>query len=364
MGRKQNAADKKPEPKEEAKQVEKKEEEEKKEDNVPEEPAIVKALKEVDDKYLALDREFDREVDKLRKAYEAKQAPFLEERKKMLLESDKENKESGTPALPGFWVQALKNHPAFEDEIQKWDEPVLEYLVDITKAYLDEEDTQKGFKITLVFLENPYFTNTEISKEFLTKQGSPYTGEIECLEVKASVIDWKPGKDVTIERTAKKVKGGGAKKAKQKGKETIEPRDSFFRSVIMSFKQGDPLPEEAELQMQGGMDSDDDDDDMARFLLEHQLEVGEALRDQIIPFAVRWFTGEADPRDDEDDDDEDEEEEEDDDDDDDDLESDDDDEPAPKAKGGPKKPSAKKSPKTSPSAKPAADPKQEECKQQ
>jgi nucleosome assembly protein 1-like 1 len=362
MGRKQTAADKKPEePKEEEKKEEPKKEDEPKE---PDDPPIVKALKEVDDKYLALEREYELEVDKLRKAFEAKQQPFLDERKKLLLESDKENKSSGTPALPGFWLQALKNHPAFDDEIQKWDEPVLEFLIDVTKAYVDQDDSHKGFIITMSFLENDYFTNTELTKEIRTKEPSPYTGDIDCIECKSTVIDWKQNKDVTVERVEKKVKGGGAKKAKQKGKATIEPRDSFFRSFFVTHKEGEPLSDEVKERMLEGMpmddDDDDDDDEMIKYFLESQLEVGEALRDQIIPFAVRWFTGEADPNKDDDDDDEDEEEEEDDDDDDDDdEESDEDDEPAPKSKGKPKK-----SPKTSPSVKPAKDPKAEECKQQ
>ena len=29
--------------------------------------------------------------------------------------------------------KALRNHPAFEEEIEEWDEPVLEYLSDIKK---------------------------------------------------------------------------------------------------------------------------------------------------------------------------------------------------------------------------------------
>merc|ERR550537_124184 len=93
-------------------------------------------------------------------------------------------------------------------------------------------------------------------------------------------------------------------------------------------------------------DSEDegDEEQIISFMMENDHEAGCALRDNVIPFAVRWFTGEAAPEGDDDDDDEGDEEEEDeddDDDDDDDDEDESDDEPpargkkgAPKAKGG------------------------------
>lgn len=167
-----------------------------------------------------------------------------------------------------------------------------------------------------------------------------------------------------MEKTQKKVKGGGAKKAKQKGKETIEPRNSIFRTFFRSLDSEDPLPDDLKGMMEmGSMDDDDDDSDgdMIAMYLENDYETGMALKNQIIPFAVRWYTGEAAPDDDDDDEDEEEEDDDDDDDDDDDEESE---EPSPKGKKGKSKPAAggdKK--KASPKMKPAGEPK-EECKQQ
>ena len=37
-------------------------------------------------------------------------------------------------------------------------------------------------------------------KEYEVVETSPYTGEMSAKEIKASSIDWKPGKDVTIEK--------------------------------------------------------------------------------------------------------------------------------------------------------------------
>lgn len=326
----------------------------------PEDTPIVKALKALDDQYLALEKDYEKEVQALQKKYAERQKPMLDRRTEVLTRSDEgASTSSGTPALKSFWLMALKNHPAFEDDIEEHDEPVLEYLRDVTKDLLDESDTSKGFKITFHFIENPYFTNETLVKELHTEEGSPYTGELDVLESKASEIHWKPGKDVTIETVSKKVKGGGAKKAKQKQKEMVEPRPSLFRSFFRSLKKDEEFPDDL-VDMEDD-ESEMDPEEMLESFLEQQYDMGCALRDQIIPFAVRWYTGEAAP---EEDDDEDEEEESEDDDDD---EDDEDEEEQPKRRG--KKPSARgRGDKNKESAAPGAGgeqgAKQEECKQQ
>merc|ERR1712129_317645 len=122
-------------------------------------------------------------------------------------------------------------------------------------------------------------------------------------------------------------KGGGAKKAKQK-KEKEEARPSFFRDFFRALQVGmeptEDMVEQAKSMCEFG-DEDDDEDELdmdmiIETLMENDHEIGCALRDNIIPFAVRWYTGEASPEDDEEYDDD-----EDDEDDDDDEDEDDDD---------------------------------------
>merc|ERR1719232_300317 len=97
---------------------------------------------------------------------------------------------------------------------------------------------------------------------------------------------------------------------------------------------------------------DEDEEELMTYLMDNDHEVGTALRDNIIPFAIRWYTGEAAPeyeRMGPEDSDEDEESEEED-------EDDSDDEPPPRrgGKGGGPKASAKKAgkAKASPDMKP------------
>merc|ERR1712217_704802 len=134
-------------------------------------------------------------------------------------------------------------------------------------------------------------------------------------------------------------------------------------------KEG-PMPEDidiSEVAMACGEDEDDlDEEECMKMIMEQDLGIGQGIKEEVIPWAVRWYTGEAAPERD-DDDDEDEESELDDSDE---EESSEDEKPKGK-KGGNKaspKGGAKKSPQTGPKKSPklgaAGDPKQEECKQQ
>jgi len=199
-------------------------------DKKPEEedPPIVVELKKLDDQFLEYEREFEKERMALKNKFAEKRAPLLEERFKVL-QGTEEAKTTGTPACRGFWLMAMQNHPAFDDMIEEYDCPVLEYLTDIKVSYPDKEDHNKGFKLEFLFAENPYFEHKVLDKSYFTKEESPYTGNIEATEIKATKIEWKSGKDVTIE----KVKGKKSKmNAKGKNKDKTEARPSFF-SVIL-----------------------------------------------------------------------------------------------------------------------------------
>merc|ERR1711972_925653 len=124
-------------------------------------------------------------------------------------------------------------------------------------------------------------------------------------------------------------------------------RPSIFRSFFRELQEGMPAPEgiDDELMVQGeDIDPEDlEGEGLVEFLMENDYEAGCAVKDSIIPFAVRWYTGEC---------------------------CDTDEDPASKGKGkgrggNAKKGVPKKSPKQSPSTGPAAEPgKTEECKQQ
>lgn len=327
-----------------------------------EDSPVIKQLKAIDDKYCAIEVEFEEEVEKLRKKFrEETQKPLFEERLKVLSDTSAApaaDHPFGTPACKGFWLQAMQNDDNFAHILEEHDEPVLEYLHDIRKTDLGSATSQKGMKLEFVFKENPFFSNESLWVEFHTNYQpdtyKPYN-EPDCVEIKSSEISWKPGKNVTVAIVEKKVKGGGAKKAKQKAKAKEEPRESFFRLVFSNLKEGEPLPSDLQGVLGVGGDDDDDDDEPTKAVLGQLYGLGMNVSEGLISYAVRYYTGEAGDVDD-DDDDEDEEEEDSEDLDDDDESEDD----APPAKSAAKKKSQKKG--GAGAAEPAA--KQEECKQQ
>jgi len=272
------------------------------------EPEVVTELKRLDEQILEAKKDYEREVQKLRLQYQARQTPLLEQRDKVLCDSHgSEDPLTGTPALKGFWVTAMMNHPAFEDDIESHDIPVLEYLRTIEAEDLDKNDSDKGFRVMFHFAENPYFTNSMLTQEYHLSEPNHYNGDVSVKELKGCQIQWKAGQDVTV---TKATKGG---KKKKSGKEKEVPQKSFFRDHFRHLKAGDALPQDVDaptLCMQMG-DDDMEEEDMVEALLDNAHEAAIALRTQILPFAVRWYTGEAAPDESDEEEEEEEEEEED-----------------------------------------------------
>merc|ERR1739848_864573 len=96
---------------------------------------------------------------------------------------------------------------------------------------------------------------------------------------------------------------------------SIEPRTSFFRLFFQNLDAEDEVPD----ALQCYVDQDDEDDDEEEpdieQIMEQDHEIAERIKSSLVPFAVRWYTGEARPESDDEWDDEDSEEEDDDDDD-------------------------------------------------
>jgi nucleosome assembly protein 1-like 1 len=324
-----------------------------------EDTPVIKQLKGIDDKYCAIEVELEKEIEKMRKKYDERQAPLIAERQKVLYDTSEapaEVQEFGTPACPDFWLQALSNAGEFEELLHECDEPVLKYLNDITRSYPDPEQPQKAIRLEFTFKENPYFTNTvlwlEAHFDYDTETYKPYK-ETDCCEVKSCPIEWKPGKDITVEKVKKESAGkkGGKRKP---GKAKEEPIPSFFRILFCSLKTGDTLPEGLECVY---VDEDDEEDELTECHLQNIGEVAQFIAQMFLPYAVRYYTGEA--ADDDDDDDDEESEEEDDDDDDDDESSEE-----PPARGRKGKAAPKKKSSGDAAEKGEKGEKTEECKQQ
>ncbi|GJZ82152.1 nucleosome assembly protein 1;4-like protein isoform X2 [Tanacetum coccineum] len=65
--------------------------------------------------------------------------------------------------VPEFWLTAMKNNKIMAEEITERDEEALKYLKDIKWCRMDDP---KGFKLEFFFDNNPFFTNSVLTKVY------------------------------------------------------------------------------------------------------------------------------------------------------------------------------------------------------
>lgn len=332
-------------------------------------------------------------AEKDKKPIEGVDESKLSESGKQLLKDLKEQfdpkKANGTSdekGIPNFWLETLQSFRITAEIIQEYDEPILAFLQDITCHLFDQKPY--GYKLEFHFAENPYFTNKVLTKTYeLTNEIDPKDPfSFEGPDLQRSLgckIDWKAGKNVTIKLIKKKLKPKN-KKGVPKIITKEEKQDSFFNffeTIEKKTTNKSPASSGAEdkavVAVKGRAHSDDDDDDEeddSELYRIADFEIGQYLREKIIPKAILYYTGEIDGlEDDYDDYDEEDEDEdleggdEDEDDDDEDEDDDDDDEDDDGKKPGKgKKPLAVQGKgaksKPSPGAK-GGEPTPSECKQ-
>ncbi|KAI0398240.1 nucleosome assembly protein [Xylariaceae sp. FL0594] len=260
----------------------------------------VAGLKGIQKDHSKLEAEFQEEVLQLEKKYFAKFTPLYEKRASIVNgkaepteeevkageedeEDDEDNTEKvekssdageGVKGIPEFWLSAMKNQISLAEMITDRDEGALRYLVDIRMQYLDKP----GFRLIFEFAENDYFTNKTITKTYYYQNESGYGGDFIYDHAEGDKINWKEGQDLTVRIESKKQRNKNTKQTRIV-KKTV-PTESFF-----NFFSPPKAPTE-----------DDEDDDAASDIeerLELDYQLGEDIKEKLIPRAIDWFTGEA-----------------------------------------------------------------------
>ncbi|RXG56055.1 Nucleosome assembly protein 1-like 1 [Armadillidium vulgare] len=180
--------------------------------------------------------------------------------------------------IPGFWLTVFKNSSILEETIHERDEPVLSHLEDI-KVKLHESPT--GFTLEFHFSDNEYFTNKVLTKyyELSIEPNKDYPFGFdgpETVNSKGCKIDWKEGKNIT-QKTVKKIKAKTARGSTIKTITRSVNSDSFF-----NFFSPPTAPER-----------DSSMDDTTHDLLTEDFELGNYIKDRIVPRAVLYYTGDA-----------------------------------------------------------------------
>ncbi|KAF4551584.1 putative nucleosome assembly protein [Elsinoe fawcettii] len=259
----------------------------------------VAGLKGIQKEHSKLEAEFQEEVLALEKKFFAKYSPLYEKRARIVNgeiepseeevklgeeddEEDEEDEETkaetkaedgAEPAngIPEFWLSAMKNS-SLAETITDRDETALKHLTNIRMEYLD----RPGFRLIFDFEENEFFSNKSISKTYFYQEESGYGGDFIYDHAEGDKVEWKPGKDLTVKVESKKQRNKNTKQTRIV-KKTI-PTPSFFDF----FNPAKPPADE---------DEEIDEDIEAKLELDYQL--GEDIKEKLIPRAIDWFTGEA-----------------------------------------------------------------------
>lgn len=283
----------------------------------------VEGLKGLNVEHQKLEAEFQREVLALEKRFAERYAPLYERRREVVLggveptaaevesgeaadkiddedEEDEEQDEEPRRSLanisistdapkgiPEFWLTALKNHVALSELITERDEEALRFLTDIRLKYLDAPpanaapgQAQAGFQLEFVFAPNDYLSNEVLTKTYFYQDAVGFSGDLVYDHAEGTKIEWKsPEHDLTNRVETKKQRNKNTNETRTIKR--LVPTESFF-----NFFAPPKAPE----------DEDEEDEEQLEEYeerLELDYQVGEDLKDRIIPHAVDFFTGKA-----------------------------------------------------------------------
>ncbi|CCX12008.1 Similar to Putative nucleosome assembly protein C364.06; acc. no. O59797 [Pyronema omphalodes CBS 100304] len=259
----------------------------------------ISGLRGVQKEHSKLEAQFQEEVLQLEKKYFAKFTPLYEKRAAIVNgaaepteeeiaagkedeESDdeeeaKEKKEVSTEemkGIPEFWLSAMKNNVLLAETITERDEDALKHLTDIRLSYLDTP----GFRLHFVFEENKFFSNKEITKTYYYQDENGYGGDFIYDHAEGDKINWKEGEDLTVRIESKKQRNKNTKQTRVV-KRTV-PTESFFNFFTPPKPPTD-------------FDEEDEDQEDIEDRLELDYQLGEDIKEKLIPRAIDWFTGEA-----------------------------------------------------------------------
>lgn len=211
--------------------------------------------------------------------------------KEKFTDADENQLKDKVKGLPGFWLGCLGSTFNISDSIEDYDRPVLKHLTDIRLSYEQQEDTL-SYKLEFHFSENPYFTNKVLTKTYYLKSNpdekNPFSYEgFEVFKSEGCDIHWKEGKDIMTKLVTVKQKNKNNGQIRERKKEVEQ--DSFF----YFFKPP---------QMPAG--GEEEIDDELGGIMAVDFELGELIRQSLIPKAALYYSGYMFDEDDDEDDDE------------------------------------------------------------
>lgn len=240
----------------------------------PDVKACLETLYELHTERTELVKQFYKERAELEAKYRKLYAPFYNKRAEAI------NAQDGK-GIPGFWLKAMQNNPNVAEYINEKDAKVLQVLEDI-----QEEDLpgNAGFTLKFVFQQpNSFFSEKVLEKTFWFNSEEE---ELELTKDSGCTISWA---SVSVNPTVKvmKRKPRPGQAAKGPMMKTVE-EESFFNFFKAKAPEGLPDEDNEELD-----DAERQEAAEKLHVLENDFLMAEAIKEQILPNAVKWFTGEA-----------------------------------------------------------------------
>lgn len=278
-------------------------------------PAVrrrVAGLKGIQQEHAKLEAEFQEEVLALEKKFFAKYSPLYEKRAQIVNgtaepseaeiaageedeEEDEEEQESKVEeedaevfnGIPEFWLSAMKNS-SLAETITDRDEAVLKTLTNIRMEYLD----RPGFRLIFEFADNDFFSNKAITKTYFYQEESGYGGDFIYDHAEGDKIDWKAGKDLTVKVESKKQRNKSMPSNQFRPTHLLTITDTKQTRIV---KKTIPTPSFFDFfnPAKPPTDDDEDIDEDIEAKLELDYQLGEDIKEKLIPRAIDWFTGEA-----------------------------------------------------------------------
>lgn len=269
-------------------------------------------LKAVQQQQMKLEAEFQKELLELEKKYLKKYEPLFEKRKAVVAgdqeptaaeieegealnedddeeeeeeeEEEDEEADSEIKGIPSFWLTAMENLTCVRETITERDSEVLPYLKDVRMEYLPT----LGFELIFEFTENPYFSNQVLTKTYYYHSELGYSGDFVYDHADGCEINWKSKEvNVTINIERRKQRNKNTKQTRTI--EKLTPTESFFNFF------DPPKPPAAPTEEKDDEEEDEEDEEKAelRDRLEFDYQLGEEIKNKLIPRAIDWFTGDA-----------------------------------------------------------------------
>ncbi|XP_017735933.1 PREDICTED: nucleosome assembly protein 1-like 3 [Rhinopithecus bieti] len=178
--------------------------------------------------------------------------------------------------IPDYWLIVLKNVDKLGPMIQKYDEPILKFLSDVSLKF-SKPGQPVSYTFEFHFLPNPYFRNEVLVKTYIIKSKPDHNDPFfswgwEIEDCKGCKIDWRRGKDVTVTTTQSRTTATGEIEIQPR----VVPNASFF-----NFFSPPEIPTIGKLEPREDA------------ILDEDFEIGQILHDNVILKSIYYYTGEV-----------------------------------------------------------------------